>query len=335
MTQTSVAPHRERHAGRPRPPGGYGASVLVTLLAMAFLGAALLRLAGIDGNRYTVAALALTPYVVAGGTVLGLVALSLRRWATGGLVLLVAVLLAAAVAPRAFGRSRPYGTGTELRVLTANLYVGRGDAATVVNLVREHRVDVLSLQELTPEAVAALDRAGLGAELPYREFRPGPTSTGSGLAARYPLQPRSLAGPSGAQQPGALLILPTGERVELLAAHPTWPFGPGGADAWRRELAGLPEPNPEGTVRVLAGDFNATVDHAAFRRLLGLGYADAADQAGAGLLPTWPANGRRWPPVTIDHVLVDRRCPVDEVQVFDVPGSDHRALLARFSLPKP
>ena len=33
-------------------------------------------------------------------------------------------------------------------------------------------------------------------------------------------------------------------------------------------------------MRILAGDFNATLDHAELRRLIGRGYHDAAEQAG-------------------------------------------------------
>jgi endonuclease/exonuclease/phosphatase family metal-dependent hydrolase len=36
--------------------------------------------------------------------------------------------------------------------------------------------------------------------------------------------------------------------------------------------------------------------------------------------------------VTIDHVLVDRRCVVEQYQVLDVPGSDHHAVFAEFFL---
>ena len=44
---------------------------------------------------------------------------------------------------------------------------------------------------------------------------------------------------------------------------------------------------------ILAGDFNATADHAQFRQLLKLGYRDAATEAGRGLIPTWgPRIGR-------------------------------------------
>ena len=85
-------------------------------------------------------------------------------------------------------------------------------------------------------------------------------------------------------------------------------------------------------MRILAGDFNASLDHAVLRGLIGRGYADAADRAGAGLVPTWGYGGTR-PPLTIDHVLVDRRCAVTGYSVHDIAGTDHRAVLAEIRLP--
>jgi endonuclease/exonuclease/phosphatase (EEP) superfamily protein YafD len=79
---------------------------------------------------------------------------------------------------------------------------------------------------------------------------------------------------------------------------------------------------------VLAGDFNATLDHAVLRDLLGTGYIDAAEFTGAGLIATWPV-GRHLPPlVTIDHVLVDRRSAAVATSVQTIAGSDHRAVFA-------
>jgi endonuclease/exonuclease/phosphatase family metal-dependent hydrolase len=37
--------------------------------------------------------------------------------------------------------------------------------------------------------------------------------------------------------------------------------------------------------------------------------------------------------VTIDHVLVDRRIGVRDVQVHGLPRSDHRAVLASLTVP--
>jgi hypothetical protein len=56
--------------------------------------------------------------------------------------------------------------------------------------------------------------------------------------------------------------------------------------------------------RILAGDFNVTLDHATLRGLLDSGYADAAEQRGDGLVATWQDAGFP-PPVAIDHVVAE------------------------------
>ena len=69
--------------------------------------------------------------------------------------------------------------------------------------------------------------------------------------------------------------------------------------------------------------------------MLDRGYVDAADAAGAGLKPTWPAppKQRRALPLTIDHILVDRRARVERVTVVEIPRTDHRAVIAVLRLP--
>lgn len=313
--------------------GGGALSTFIVLLTVVFLGAAGLRLLGIDGTRYMVAATALTPYTTAAGVLLGCLALLLRRWAAGTVVLLVAVVLVAAVAPRAFPDSRPNGVGTEVRLMSVNMLFGQADAVDIVTAVRENDVDVLSLQELSPEAVVALDRAGLRGLLPHRVFQDEADGLGSGIASRHPLTAKTLTPPSTMRQPGAVVDLPGRQDIEVVAVHTSPPVELAGPDAWQREMAGLPKRDLNGPPRVLAGDFNATLDHVTLRRLLSNGYVDAADEVGAGLEPTWPA-GRLWPPpVTIDHVLVDSRCPVDTYAVLAIAGTDHRAVVTKFVVP--
>ncbi|MEU7532044.1 endonuclease/exonuclease/phosphatase family protein [Saccharothrix sp. NPDC042600] len=331
---------RERGSGgaapqRTKRPRRKVVTFLLVTAAIAFLAAAGLRFLGIDGTRYMIATTALVPYTTAAGVLLGALALVLRRWAVGTVVLLVALVLVAAVAPRAFPDPRPNGVGFTVRVMAANLLVGIADAEAVVRTAREHEVDVLAFQELTPAMVADLDRAGLDDVLPHRVFLDAPGASGAGIASRFPLTPRTLAAPSSLGQAGALVDLP-GPDLEVVSVHPMPPVVTDGPDQWQRDMAGLPEPDHNGLVRVLAGDFNSTLDHVGMRRLLNQGYVDAADQVGAGLEPTWPSGGGVWPPpVTIDHVLVDGRCPVEDFDVVDLPGSDHRAVIARFVVPGP
>ena len=66
--------------------------------------------------------------------------------------------------------------------------------------------------------------------------------------------------------------------------------------------------------------------------MLSSGYRDAAASAGAGLRGTWPSDGRL-PPVAIDHVLVPAAWRVVSAEVLDLPGSDHRAVLAVLAPP--
>jgi endonuclease/exonuclease/phosphatase (EEP) superfamily protein YafD len=316
-----------------RRVGGGALSALIVLLTIAFLLAAGLRLLGIDGTRYMLAATALTPYTTALGVLLGCFALLVRRWAAGTVVLLVGMVLVAAVAPRAFPDSRPNGVGVEVRVMSVNMLFGQADAFDVVAAVRDNRIDVLSLQELTPEAVVDLERAGVRALLPHRVFEALPGALGSGIASRYPLTARTLTAPGSMRQPGALVDLPGRQDIEVVAVHTMPPVVTAGPEAWQRELAGLPNRDINGPPRVLAGDFNATLDHVGLRRLLSNGYVDAADEVGAGLAPTWP-SGKLWPPpVTIDHVLVDSRCPVDTYGTITIAGTDHLAVVTKFVVP--
>ncbi|GAB3495061.1 endonuclease/exonuclease/phosphatase (EEP) superfamily protein YafD [Amycolatopsis cihanbeyliensis] len=288
------------------------------------------RVLGVDGGKHTASALALLPYAALAGFVLGGLALLLRRWWTGAVVLALAAGLLVSLLPRLTPAAQPVAAGPTLRVLAVNLYYGHADAERLVELVRAHEVDVLNLLELTPEAVPRLAEAGLFTPLPYRVLRPGRSGAGSGLVSRHPLRRLGLARPALLAQPSARVSLPGGRGVEVVAVHPVPPTY--SYPDWRDALAGLPATDPRGTARILAGDFNATLDHAAFRRVLGEGYRDAGEETGSGLTPTWP-EGLFPPPVTIDHVLVDQRLAVRDYRVFDVPGTDHDAVYARLQLP--
>jgi endonuclease/exonuclease/phosphatase family metal-dependent hydrolase len=219
-----------------------------------------------------------------------------------------------------------------LRVLTLNLYFGRADAEVVVARVRQVGADVLFLQELTADAVTRLKQAGLDDLMPHTQLDLRGGSRGSGIYSRFPLSEGPSVAPVYMAQPTALLELPNGDTAELVCVHPVTPNPRrGGAAPWRTELAVLPPPGKR--PRVLAGDFNATLDHAVFRDVLRLGYADAALQAGKALSPTWGPPGRG-AVLTLDHVLADRSCAVLEYSVHVVPGTDHRAVFAEIQLPE-
>jgi endonuclease/exonuclease/phosphatase (EEP) superfamily protein YafD len=302
------------------------ALLAVPVVPLAVLAA--LRLIGFDGDWYVLVVLSLTPYAVLYGVLFGGLALAFRRWWVGGVALVLAVVLAVLVVPRLSASEQRDVHGKTLRVLASNLLYGQADPKAVVDLVRSQRIDVLNLVELTPRAVDGLTAAGLFRTLPYRVLHAAPGAFGSGIVSRFPLTEVNLTGDSAAKQPGAQVDLGDGVQAEVVAVHPISPDVD--TPQWEREIKDLSRAAGEHGLRILAGDFNATLDHAAFRTVLSRGYNDAAEQHGSGLTPTWPSS---MPVVTIDHVVVDNRAAVRDYRVFDVQGSDHHAVFAEVQLP--
>ncbi|MEV6815365.1 endonuclease/exonuclease/phosphatase family protein [Micromonospora sp. NPDC051296] len=294
------------------------------------------RLVGLDRGPL-VQALAFTPYAAAGSLVPLVLMLALRRRWPAVVAALTTVALLAMVAPRALPTPQPSAGGPTVRVLTANLLAGAADPWTLVDLVRTERVDVLVVQEFTPTAQAELDRLGLDRLMPYRQLNPVVGTPGSGLYSRHPINDggiRQLRGGWGFTQAYATVTVPGAPPVRVESAHPAAPYALDQTGYWRADLAAQPAATPDGPLSILAGDFNATLDHAPLRALLDTGYADAAASVGAGLTGTWgPYDGDLIPPVVIDHVLVDHRIAVRAVAVHPLPGSDHRMVLAELRLP--
>jgi len=296
---------------------------------------ALTRLFGVERGFPAVQLIAFTPYVAAAAVAVGVAALVRRRWAAGAVASLAAIALVAAVLPRAVAGGGAVADGPALRVLSANLLAGSGSERAVVDLVRRYRIDVLAIQEYTASGASGLDAAGVADLLPHRAAYPRPGVVGSALYSRHPLAGAGLrVHASGFTQAYATVAVPGAAPVEVESVHPCAPSVAESVPRWERDLAAQPPADSGGAARILLGDFNATLDHAALRRLLDTGYADAADVVGAGLRATWPYD-EKWfiPGVTLDRVLVDRRVGVRRVRAHRIPGSDHKAVYADLVLP--
>jgi endonuclease/exonuclease/phosphatase (EEP) superfamily protein YafD len=309
--------------------------LLAWLLVAACAAWVAVRLLGLERGFPLVPLVAFTPFATVAAVALIAVVALLRQRAAAAVATLLAVALVVTVAPRALGGpSDPEGeAGPRLRVLSVNMHFGTGSPEALVELVRRTRADVLSVQELTPELARALDTAGLAELMPERILLDQTRASGIGLYGRVPLEPGSAPGVRRNPVAVGTMGMPGGPPVEVVAVHATAPLRRQIA-GWRRDLRSFPGATEDGPLRILAGDFNATLDHAELRRLIDTGYEDAAAEVGAGLRGTWP-HGRRFPPpVAIDHVLADRRCGVRAFSVHPIPGTDHRAVLAELVLPR-
>ena len=307
----------------------------VSLAAIAIV--ILARLTGWEAGALAIL-VSLTPWLAFAALVpLALAALG-RSWplaagALAALALTVVWTVPLFVADGDATRAPEGDAAPALTVASVSATFGGVDADAVVALVRDASVDVLAVQELTPECVEALAAAGLAEELPHAELRPEEGFTGTGLYSRLPLtDAEALSGLTSwtvraevATEAGALTVL---------APHPAAP-GPLYHSAWESDLAALADlvSEVDGPLLVL-GDLNATRDHRAFRRLEDAGLSDAVDQAGAGFQPTFPEGRGPFPLVELDHAMIrDAMIVATHVRTVSVPGSDHRALVVDYSTP--
>ncbi|EFV12669.1 endonuclease/exonuclease/phosphatase family protein [Segniliparus rugosus] len=284
---------------------------------------------------------ALWPVVVLVGALGLALAAAARWWRTTAAAAALVLAASCAEAPIWFGSADP--GGHRLAVAQANLYMGKADPAAFVRQVRDLRPDVLTLNELNPDELAALRAAGLDEILPYSYTLPGLVRVGTtelytacetAIFSRHP-----LSGQGEFKQPGgggfvnhaltALAQTPWGQvrvvAVHTLAVWTTVLRNTG----WAYELkllAALLPLLPRDERVVVAGDLNATYDHAAFRALLADGYADAGAQAGAGIVPTWE-QGTAKQLFEIDHVLT-RNGTGTGFRSFPIQGSDHLGVVA-------
>jgi hypothetical protein len=306
--------------------------------ALPWVAWAAVRSTGSERGFPLVPAVAFTPYAAA-TSVVPLAAAVWARSRTGAVLSAGAgAALATAVLSRGGGSHvRPDADGARVRVATVSLRKGHVPPGPVLDLVRRHRVDVLAAQELTARAEAALVAAGVCGLLPHVHVipaRPGAVPSASGAVwTRFPIEARGAV-PGAFEQPTVLLRPEGGPAVELTSVHSFPPaISASAVRRWTLDLAALPAPSDD-VLRVLAGDFNATFDHAAMRAVLARGYADASVRAGRGLAWTWRPLRLRLPRLSLDHVLVDPRIAVASVELVPVAGSDHLAVVAELVLPR-
>lgn len=304
-----------------------------TVVAVVALGARYVPV--VDHAVLMVAAL--SPYIAIVAS--GLAAALLFRFSPrlAAVALLVTVVAASVQLPLFLGAGRPDADTVALRLLTANLKEGSADPERLADLAAD-RADVLLVQEITPTLATALN-ARLDSSFPFRALEVETAAHGVGIWSRHPIEhttsdPRFQLGLVTA----TLRVPGVAPAVTVASVHVVGPW-PQPIDDWRREIGTLPQ--ALGAMAdvaaqrpiVVAGDLNATSDMQPFRRLLRDGFRDAAEQSGAGLVRTFPADRSLPPLIGIDHILV-RNCSVTNVAAVRVPGSDHLGVTATIHLPR-
>ena len=327
--------------GRTRPPVRRVRLAVAVLVVIVMAVLLLPDLLGLDHRSPFAQLVAFRPALLAGLLGLAVVAsvaavVRRRGWTLAGGLLGVALVGGAMVLPRALPAvdvPEPDASAARtLTVLAFNTYEGDGNVDALAALIHSARPDLVALPEagtryrdrlapLVPDyrltsssersrdvnAVTVGSRADLG-DLTAHVDR----STG------FPSVEIAGGGLSGVRFVGFHSVAPTPGAV------PQWTHDLGTLDRWCADRSAGPV--------IIAGDFNATLDHSVFRSAI-TGCADAAAETGDGLTGTWPSRFPRWLGTQIDHVLLTGGITAETLSVHDVPGSDHRAVLSHLRLP--
>lgn len=326
-------PGRAARRGR----GPHGASVVA---GVVLGGAAALVLfsdqLGIDHRTPFVQVIAFRAQIAAGLTVLAALAALLGRrdaprvWPVAAALGLVGVLGLLAVAPRVGSDDTPAPDGRTVDVLTLSTYNGRADADELADLITERAPDLVAL----PEARGAMrqrlearlddDAGGSG----YRSFSASESEeSGMSVFVKRTLGRPTVTEDKRGTYPTLIVDLPrSAGGLRFVAVHPQSPK-PGETNPWRRDVQDLARWCGGGRPTVVAGDMNATDDHREFREATA-DCTDAASSVGEGLTGTWPSYLPRVLGAQIDHVLLAGGPRATGVEVLDVTGTDHRAVLA-------
>ncbi|UUL75150.1 endonuclease/exonuclease/phosphatase family protein [Pseudarthrobacter sp. Fe7] len=170
------------------------------------------------------------------------------------------------------------GRQVSLVTMSINAELGGADAGGIVDLVRERHVDLLAVEEYTPQLSRKLAAAGLDGLLPHRVAHPRDGAGGTAIYSSFSLKETGVLPGTQFTMPVARLDLGdgSGTTLRVVAVHTLAPVGDG-LRQWRSDLATVARADNGSGPLLMAGDFNATYDHREFRALL----------AGTGAAARW------------------------------------------------
>jgi endonuclease/exonuclease/phosphatase (EEP) superfamily protein YafD len=247
--------------------------------------------------------------------------------------LVVLLVGGAMVLPRVVADPEPT-TGTPLTVLSFNVYEGHADVAALAAAIADRRPDLVSLPEAGPRFAAKLQPLvePLGYRIQSSRTHGHDVDSVTVLVSNRLGDVAFRVGDEAQDFPYLEVSGGGLGALRFVAFHAASPV-PQHVDSWRQDLGLLPQWCAAGTPAIVAGDFNATLDHSALRAGMA-GCSDAADQRGEGLRPTWsPTLRTRWVGPQIDHVIATPGIAAETFDVLALPGSDHLPIISTLRLP--
>ncbi|MHC5797186.1 endonuclease/exonuclease/phosphatase family protein [Lacisediminihabitans sp. FW035] len=257
------------------------------------------------------------------------------------LALVFVLLNAAVLSSRGFGSTPlPARAANDLTVVAWNTLGDAPGPAAIAKLAIDSDADIVSLPETTEQTAKAVAVLMTAAGLPMTTHTVAhglvskSRSTSVLISSALGIYHLDESAGSTETLPSLVMVPDNGSGPTIVAAHAVAPQ-PSELQGWNSDLHWLAGACPSGNV-ILAGDFNATLDH-----LAGLGTTpgatvgactDAALRAHAAAFGTWPSFAPALLGAPIDHVMTTKAWSVvgaRVVQDLDGAGSDHRPIVVR------
>ena len=226
--------------------------------------------------------------------------------------------------PVALPEHKPDGA---IDVLAFNTLGNATSERDVATLIDDYDPDVVALPETTATSAHAIANRTAGQYSVFIGQGTSHVSAPTVLLVAASLGPyERIDGPNIAY--GMVGAKPAnGVGPVVYAVHAVSPLGDR-LPTWRSELALLTDLCDDTDGAIVAGDFNATLDHEALRATRCID--GSVDSGGIG---TWPSAVASFLSAPIDHVLVDPSAwtPIASTAT-ERPHSDHRAIVVRLVL---
>ncbi|MBO6003555.1 MAG: endonuclease/exonuclease/phosphatase family protein [Aeriscardovia sp.] len=328
--------------------------IICWVLASFFALFLLLRLvpAGADSKRPLTELIALCPYAAVAELLITIVSYGSGNWGCGILGSVFVLWEIWFLRSYFFGKRRK-APEKLLTVMTLNCRYGRADAKAIEEFAQKEGVDVLALQEVSPELQ---EKASLFSRFPY-QVSGGESGEDNGgfnmvLSRVRPIgSMRSSVDLAAARCP-AMKFDFEGKVLLIASVHPKSPHRGGDFWGWGvNHLASFlcylgkdvkmpkmcpslpisePFANREADFVVAMGDMNSSIDLPSFRAVLRSGMKDSSMDVHTGLHPTFPATWKGWhQTLELDHVLHSCGLKSYKVKTKKIPGTDHLALVSR------
>lgn len=345
-------------ARRRTRPGTVFAAIVLALITLA-LAVVLFapQVVGLQRAIFVAQAISFRGPIVIGATILLLlilIAIAASRGARrllGGVAVVLTLFVVASVVlvgSRGIGNpSLPEASDDDIRVLSWNTRGDEPGSPAIAQLALEVDADVIALPETTEamgvEIANQMSEAGSPMWVHTRTIDDEYKATATTLLISPELGDYVVVTDEGdtGTLPSVVAKPLGGDGPTIVAAHPVAPT-PSNMNTWRSDLDWLGG-QCSGNV-VIAGDFNATIDHVAGLAAEGpgsdgTGYdlgecTDGARATGNGAVGTWTTG---LPPLLgaqIDHVMASSNWSFSGFEVItaeDRSGSDHRPIVAQLS----